>query len=106
MATVERNEGLADAASGRAARPGRLRLRFANPSRAAPLLRVAPTGWAATAALLAALVAVAAFSDHEEWSIGADTVGVAAGGLVLWRGAGVITGGVVAAVVTALVRAL
>ena len=57
-------------------------------------------------ALLAALVAVAAFSDHEEWSLGADTVGVAAGGLVLWRGAGVVTGGVVAAAVTALVRAL
>ncbi|MDQ3742193.1 MAG: AzlD domain-containing protein [Actinomycetota bacterium] len=57
-------------------------------------------------ALLAALVAVAAFSDHEEWAIGADTVGVAAGGIVLWRGAGVVTGGVVAAAVTALVRAL
>lgn len=57
-------------------------------------------------ALLAALVAVAAFSDQEEWAIGADTVGVAAGGLVLWRGAGVVTGGVVAAGVTALLRAL
>jgi branched-subunit amino acid transport protein len=57
-------------------------------------------------ALLAALVAVAAFADHEEWSLGADTVGVTAGGIVLWRGAGVVTGGVVAAAVTALVRAL
>jgi branched-subunit amino acid transport protein len=57
-------------------------------------------------ALLAALVAVAALSDHEEWAIGADTAGVAAGGLVLWRGAGVVTGGVVAAAVTALLRAL
>lgn len=57
-------------------------------------------------ALLAALVAVAALSDHEEWAIGADTAGVAAGGLVLWRGAGVVTGGVVAATVTALLRAL
>ena len=57
-------------------------------------------------ALLAALVAVAAFSDHEEWAIGADTAGVAAGGVVLWRGAGVVTGGVVAAAVTALLRAL
>ena len=57
-------------------------------------------------ALLAALVAVAAFSDHEEWAIGADTAGVAAGGLVLWRGASVVTGGVVAAGVTALLRAL
>ena len=57
-------------------------------------------------ALLAALVAVAAFSDHEEWAIGADTAGVLAGGIVLWRGAGVVTGGVVAAAVTALLRAL
>jgi branched-subunit amino acid transport protein len=57
-------------------------------------------------ALLAALVAVAAFSDHEEWAIGADTAGVAAGGLVLWRGANVVVGGVVAATVTALLRAL
>lgn len=57
-------------------------------------------------ALLAALVAVAAFSDREEWAIGADTAGVVAGGIVLWRGAGVVTGGVVAATVTALLRAL
>jgi branched-subunit amino acid transport protein len=57
-------------------------------------------------ALLAALVCVAAFSDHEEWSIGADTAGVAAGGIVLWRGANVVLGGVVAAAVTALLRAL
>ena len=57
-------------------------------------------------ALLAALVAVAAFSDHEEWAIGADTAGVAAGGIVLWRGASVVVGGVVAAGVTALLRAL
>ena len=57
-------------------------------------------------ALLAALVAVAAFSDHEEWAVGADTAGVLAGGIVLWRGAGVVAGGVVAATVTALLRAL
>jgi branched-subunit amino acid transport protein len=57
-------------------------------------------------ALLAALVAVAAFADQEEWAIGADTAGVAAGGLVLWRGANVVVGGIVAATVTALLRAL
>lgn len=57
-------------------------------------------------ALLAALVCVAAFSDHEEWAIGADTAGVAAGGIALWRGANVVIGGVVAAAVTALLRAL
>ncbi len=57
-------------------------------------------------ALLAALVCVAAFADGEEWAIGADTAGVAAGGLVLWRGANVVVGGIVAATVTALLRAL
>jgi branched-subunit amino acid transport protein len=57
-------------------------------------------------ALLAALVAVAAFSDHEEWAIGADTAGVAAAGVLLWRGANIIVGVVVAAGVTALLRAL
>ena len=57
-------------------------------------------------ALLAALVCVAALADGEEWAIGADTAGVAAGGIVLWRGANVVIGGVVAATVTALLRAL
>ena len=57
-------------------------------------------------ALLAALVCVAALSEGEEWAIGPDTAGVAAGGLVLWRGANVVIGGVVAAGVTALLRAL
>jgi branched-subunit amino acid transport protein len=57
-------------------------------------------------ALLAALVCVAALSEGEEWAVGADTAGVAAGGLVLWRGANVVVGGVVAATVTALLRAL
>ena len=57
-------------------------------------------------ALLAALVAVAAFSEDEDWAVGADTVGVLAGGIVLWRGGGVVAGGVVAATVTALLRAL
>ena len=57
-------------------------------------------------ALLAALVCVAALSDREEWAIGADTAGVAAGGLVLWRGANVVVGGIVAATVTAVLRAL
>ncbi len=57
-------------------------------------------------ALLAALVCVAALSEDEEWAIGADTAGVAAGGLALWRGANVVVGGIVAAAVTALLRAL
>ena len=57
-------------------------------------------------ALLAALVCVAALAEGDEWSIGADTAGVAAGGVVLWRGANVVVGGIVAAGVTALLRAL
>ena len=57
-------------------------------------------------ALLAALVCVAAFADGEEWSIGPDTAGVAVAGVLLWRGANIIVGVVVAAVVTAALRAL
>jgi hypothetical protein len=57
-------------------------------------------------ALLAALVCVAAFADGDEWAIGPDTAGVAAAGLVLWRGGSIILGVVVAAAVTAGLRAL
>ena len=57
-------------------------------------------------ALLAALVCVAALADGEEWSIGPDTAGVAVAGVLLWRGANIIVGVVVAATVTAALRAL
>ena len=57
-------------------------------------------------ALLAALVAVSALADGDELHVGAETAGVAAAGLVLWRGASVLVGVGVAAVVTALLRAL
>jgi branched chain amino acid efflux pump len=57
-------------------------------------------------ALLAALVCVSALADHEKLGVGADTAGVAAAGVVLWRGGSVIVGVVVASVVTALLRAL
>jgi branched-subunit amino acid transport protein len=57
-------------------------------------------------ALLAALVFVATLADGDEWAIGADTAGVAVAGVVLWRGGGVVLGGVVAAVVTATLRAV
>ena len=57
-------------------------------------------------ALLAALVCVSALADHNQLGVGADTAGVAAGGVVLWRGASVIVGVVVAVAVTALLRAL
>jgi branched-subunit amino acid transport protein len=57
-------------------------------------------------ALFAALVATQALADGEHLAIGADTVGVAAGGLVAWRFRSVIGCVVVAAVVTAGLRAI
>lgn len=57
-------------------------------------------------ALLAALVVTAALADGEELAVGADTAGVAAAGVVLWRGGSVVAGVLVAAVVTALLRLL
>ena len=57
-------------------------------------------------ALLAALVVTSALANEDHWAIGADTAGVAVAGVVLWRGASVMVGVVVAAVVTALLRAL
>ncbi len=57
-------------------------------------------------ALLAALVAVAALADGDRWAIGADTAGVAVAGVALWRGASIIVAVVIAAVVTAGIRAV
>ena len=57
-------------------------------------------------ALFAALVVTQALADGERIAVGADTVGVAAGGLVAWRLHSVIGCVVVAAAVTAGVRAL
>ena len=57
-------------------------------------------------ALLAALVVTAALADADELALGPDTAGVAAGGLVAWRTDSVIGCVIVAAAVTALVRAL
>lgn len=57
-------------------------------------------------ALLAALVVTNALADGEELAVGADTAGVAAAGLVLWRGGTVVPAVVVAAVVTASLRAV
>ncbi|HEX8085357.1 MAG TPA: AzlD domain-containing protein [Solirubrobacteraceae bacterium] len=57
-------------------------------------------------ALLSALVAVAVFAHDDEWTVGADTAGVAVAGVLLWRGANVVVGGLVAAGITALLRAL
>jgi branched-subunit amino acid transport protein len=57
-------------------------------------------------ALLAALVATQAFANGDQLTIDADTAGVAAGGLVVWRTDSIIACVVVAAAVTAAVRAL
>ncbi len=57
-------------------------------------------------ALLAALVAVAALADGDRWAIGADTAGVALAGVALWRGASIVVAVVIAAVVTAGIRAV
>ena len=58
-------------------------------------------------ALLAALVVTSTLADGDSWHVGAETVGVATGGvlLVLTR-AGILTAVLVATVVTALLRLL
>jgi branched-subunit amino acid transport protein len=57
-------------------------------------------------ALFAALVATQALADGDHLAVGANTAGVAAGGFVAWRFGSVIGCVVVAAVVTALLRAI
>ena len=52
-------------------------------------------------ALLAALVVTSALVDQRQLGVGADTVGVLAGGVLLWRGHSVVLAVVVAVVVTA-----
>ena len=57
-------------------------------------------------ALLAALVATQVFAEGERLALEADTGGVAAGGLVYWRTESIVACVVVAAAVTAALRAL
>lgn len=57
-------------------------------------------------ALLAALVATQAFANGDQLAIDADTAGVAAGGLAVWWTGSIIACVVLAAAVTAGVRAL
>lgn len=57
-------------------------------------------------ALLAALVATQAFAEGDQWRVGADTAGVAIGGLAAWRGASLIVTVLLAAAVTAAIRAV
>jgi branched-subunit amino acid transport protein len=56
-------------------------------------------------ALLAALVVTAALADGDRLAVGADTAGVAVAGVALWRGVNIILGVVIAASVTAGLRA-
>ena len=57
-------------------------------------------------ALLAALVVTQTLADGQRLAIGDDTIGVIAGGLVAWRTGSIIGCVVVAAAVTAGLRAL
>ena len=57
-------------------------------------------------ALLAALGVASTLADGKNLHVGANTAGVAAAGFAFWRGASVIVGVVIAAVVTAALRAL
>ena len=57
-------------------------------------------------ALLSALVVTQAFANGQELAVGADTAGVAAAGVALWRGVPIAAAVVIAAAVTALLRAV
>jgi branched-subunit amino acid transport protein len=57
-------------------------------------------------ALFAALVVTQALADGRHWAVGADTVGVGLAGLAAWRGASVILVVAIAAVTTAVLRAV
>ena len=57
-------------------------------------------------ALLAALIATNAFADGQKLAIGEDTAGVAAAAVLVWRTGSVVGAVLVAAAVTAALRAL
>ena len=57
-------------------------------------------------ALLAALVFTQAFADGKDLTVGAETAGVVAGGLVAWRTGSIVGCVVIAAALTAALRAL
>lgn len=57
-------------------------------------------------ALLAALVVTSLFAEGQRLTVGADTLGVAVGGVLLWRGRSLVLAVLAAVVVTALLRAL
>jgi len=57
-------------------------------------------------ALLSALIVTQALADGRQLAVGADTAGVIAGGLVAWKTGSIIACVVVAAALTAALRAL
>jgi branched-subunit amino acid transport protein len=57
-------------------------------------------------ALLSALIVTQALANGQELAVGADTAGVAAAGVALWRGLPIVAAVVIAAAVTALLRAV
>jgi branched-subunit amino acid transport protein len=57
-------------------------------------------------ALLSALVVTQVLADGRELGVAADTAGVAVAGVAAWRGASVVSVVAIAAVTTALLRAL
>jgi branched-subunit amino acid transport protein len=57
-------------------------------------------------ALLAALIVTQTLADGQKLAVGTDTVGVLAGGIVAWRTGSIIGCVLVAAAVTAVLRAL
>lgn len=57
-------------------------------------------------ALLAALVVTSALAEDDRWHVGPDTAGVAVAGIAMWRGVPMIAGVVIAAVLTAALRAV
>jgi branched-subunit amino acid transport protein len=57
-------------------------------------------------ALLAALVVTQALADDDRLHVGADTAGVAAAGVAVWRGASVLPAVVLAVTLTAALRGL
>ena len=66
-----------------------------------------PVGMSLVAApLVAARVAVSALAEGGQLGVGADTAGVGVAGLALWRGVPIVAAVVIAAGVTALLRAL
>jgi branched-subunit amino acid transport protein len=57
-------------------------------------------------ALFTALLVTQVLADADELGVGADTAGLAAAGVALWRGVPMVGGVVIAAATTAILRAL